>query len=131
MRIRLAVAVALLWLGSIELALAEPKPDPDQPCAAHAATMVAEMEATSTTPLSVDERELVRRTALKSCLAQTGTATGAAEPQPATATTGDVASKTAVASTTSGGFWGFLSGLREPRERTAGHKRLQQRSRGY
>ena len=54
------------------LCAAAPADDLAKHCDVHAATMVAEMRASATRTMTADEIKLVRETAFKSCLAQSG-----------------------------------------------------------
>ena len=93
--------------------------------------MVAEMQAQSDSPLQPEERALVRRTALKSCLVQNSPA------QPVTEGVKEVARRTdtptpsdKVETPRDDGFWDALKSiLNGSTERSKGHDRLRQRGR--
>lgn len=102
----------------------------ERACDVHAAAMVAEMKAGSSTVLSASELALVRRTAFKSCLARADTTTApAATPDSASTQSAVAASED---SKPDESLWGsFERLLKTPVERTPGHERLRRRSGTY
>jgi hypothetical protein len=128
--LRAGVCAIGVCIGPGAAAAAESR-DVGRYCEVHAAAMVAEMQAQSDSPLQPEERALVRRTALKSCLAQNSPArpvnegveeaprrTEVSAPSNKAKATGDV------------GFWGALDPiLKGSTERSKGHERLRRRGR--
>ena len=100
-------------------------------CAVHAAAMVAEMKASSASPLSEQELGLVRQTALKSCLAQAKRAVPAASPaQAAALSTAPAPAPAPAPATRDTSFWGTLKPiLGGDSTRKAGNERLFRRGR--
>lgn len=111
---------------------AESTVDAGRACDAHAAAMVAEMQAASTAPLSDHERALVRRIARKSCLTQSGDASAEVVEAAATAGTAEPEPQ-AVAKQAPAPDRGFLGAfeplLKGGTQRNEGHKRLRRRGR--
>lgn len=103
----------------------------ERACDVHAAAMVAEMKASSSTALSAAEIALVRRTAFKSCITRGEPTTESAVPvDDATVASSDDSAPDASAPDSS--LWGsFERLLKQPVERTPGHDRLRKRSGGH
>ncbi len=108
---------------------AESAADPaDRACDIHAAAMVAEMKASSSTVLSAAEIALVRRTAYKSCIARAEPIAAAPIAAPAAAPSVSASDDT----TPDNSLWGsFERLLKQPVERSPGHERLRKRSNTY
>jgi hypothetical protein len=115
-------------------------------CDAHAAAMVAEMQASRTTPLSDSAIALIRETALKSCKAtsaesgktkseavegeQSG-APGSEAVQPEAAAEGEAAAGKAAPEKEKDGFWKRLAEkMATPHAKKEGQDRLKSRSSG-
>lgn len=103
----------------------------DTNCDVHAAAMVAEMRASAAKPMSDADIALVRETARKSCLAQSGATADAATSAPATvaAATRPATAAAPAAAKSDTSFWGALNGfIGGPTTRKPGNKRLLERS---
>lgn len=101
----------------------------DANCDIHAAAMVAEMKASAAQPMSDQEVTLVRETARKSCLAQSGATTNApVAAAPAVVATPQLAAPVAQAKPDNS-FFGTLGGIFSgPTVRKPGNQRLLDRS---
>jgi len=115
-------------------------------CDAHAAAMVAEMQASRTTPLSDSAIALIRETALKSCKATSGDsektkgeavdgeqsgAPGGEAVQPEASAEGEAAAGKAAPENEKAGFWNRLAEkMKTPHAKKEGQDRLKSRSSG-
>ena len=119
-----------LLLGAVHSALADTSGA--TACDVHAAAMVAEMRASATTPMSEQEIALVRETARKSCIAQSGgTPTPAVMAAPAPAASASIAPAPAPAAKakSDNSFFGTLGAIFSgPTDRKPGNQRLLERS---
>ncbi len=115
------VVTAGLVIGTTQGARAEPSLATS--CDVHAVAMVAEMKASAAQPMSDQEVALVRETARKSCLAQSGGNATAAVTAPQAKTTPATQAKS------DNSFFGTLGAIFSgPTERKPGNQRLLDRS---
>ena len=118
-----------LALVAMQAAVADA--DTRKSCEVHAVVMVAEMKASAATPMNDDQVALVRATALKSCLVQSGAGTSPASAVAAApAVVAQVsAPATAAQAKPDNSFFGTLGQIFSgPVVRKPGNERLLERS---
>lgn len=123
---------AALGLAIVVNGSAAADPSLSKRCDVHAVAMVAEMKAAADHPMNDQEMALVRETAMKSCLAQSGADTNPSMTTPAAVVAPPSAPATVAAvapATADTSFMGTLGALfSAPTTRKPGNQRLLDRS---
>ena len=103
--------------------------DTRKSCEVHAVVMVAEMKASAATPMNDEQVALVRATALKSCLVQSGTSPASAVAAAPAVVAQVSAPATAAQAKPDNSFFGTLGQIFSgPVVRKPGNERLLERS---